>query len=182
MITIMSKSFAKQLIERAQKHRTLKKGTFLFHKGDPVNCVFVIDKGLVELTRPQIDGTSITMQRATAQTVLAEASVYSDIYHCDACAAMPSTVFQLSKTEFLSHLSKDPPFSILWSAHLAREVQSARYRSEILSSKTVAQRLDGWLSWYKNELPDKGQWKSVAEQIGVSPEALYRELAKRRTP
>jgi hypothetical protein len=29
-------------------------------------------------------------------------------------------------------------------------------------------------------LPPKGEWKSVAEQIGVSPEALYRELSRRR--
>jgi hypothetical protein len=28
--------------------------------------------------------------------------------------------------------------------------------------------------------PEKGDWKLVASQIGVSPEALYREIAKRR--
>jgi hypothetical protein len=29
-------------------------------------------------------------------------------------------------------------------------------------------------------LPSKGEWKALAEDIGVSPEALYRELSKRR--
>jgi hypothetical protein len=28
-------------------------------------------------------------------------------------------------------------------------------------------------------MPQKGLWKDVAEEIGVSPESLYRELAAR---
>lgn len=181
MIGIMSKDFIKQLIARANKRRTLDQGTYLFHQGDPVSSVFVIEKGLVELTRYQQDGASIVLQRATSQTVLAEASVYSEAYHCDATVELPSKVFELPKVEFLQQLQKDEGFSNLWVSHLATEVQSARYRSEILSRKTVAERLDGWLAWQGNKLPSKGQWKDIAVQIGVSPEALYRELAKRRS-
>jgi DNA-binding phage protein len=29
-------------------------------------------------------------------------------------------------------------------------------------------------------LPDKGRWQDVASELGVSREALYRELARRR--
>lgn len=181
MIGIMSEGFIEQLIARADKRRTLDQGTYLFHQGDPVSSVFVIEEGLVALTRRQRNGASIVLQRATCQTVLAEASVYSEAYHCDAVVELPSRVFELPKAAFLKHLQEDEEFSNLWAAHLAREVQSARYRCEILSRKTVAERLDGWLAWQGNKLPSKGQWKSIAAQIGVSPEALYRELAKRRS-
>ena len=119
------------------------------------------------------------LQRAAFYTVLAEASVYAENYHCDAVAELPTNVFELSKSAFLQHLREDGYFSHLWAAHLAREVQSARYRSEILSLRTVAERLDGWLAWRGDELPPKGEWKSIARQIAVSPEALYRELARR---
>jgi len=34
--------------------------------------------------------------------------------------------------------------------------------------------------WNNAKLPPKGEWRNLANQIGVSPEALYREIAKRR--
>jgi CRP-like cAMP-binding protein len=132
------------------------------------------------LTRQQEDGTAIVLQRATGYTVLAEASVYSDAYHCAGLVSAPTRLFELPKAAFLDHLQKDAGFANLWAKHLAREVQSARHRSEVLSRKTVGARLDGWLAWHGSTLPVKGQWKTVAQQIGVSPEALYHELAKRR--
>lgn len=181
MITIMSQEFFAQLFNKANKRRILDQGAYLFHQGDPVNSVFVVEEGLVELARHQRDGASIVLQRATAQTVLAEASVYSETYHCDGIAKSPSKIIELSRNAFLNQLQQDEEFSRLWAEHLAREVQSARFRSEILSRKTVSERLDGWLAWYENKLPPKGQWTSVATQIGVSQEALYRELAKRRS-
>jgi CRP-like cAMP-binding protein len=77
-------------------------------------------------------------------------------------------------------LRDDPEFSEAWMAHLARELQSARFRGEMLSLPTVAGRLDAWIAWHDGRLPDRGRWRLLAAEIGVSPEALYRELAKRR--
>ncbi len=182
MITIMSKNFAAHLIKRAEKRRVMEKGAFLFHEGDEVQSIFIVETGLVELTRPQLDGTVVTVQRATGRTILAEASVYSRLYHCDAVVVRPATLLQLSKTAFLAHLQEDWAFCELWSAHLAKEVQSARYRSEILTMKTVRERLDAWIAFVEHDMPKKGRWKGIAEQIGVSPEALYREMARRKSP
>lgn len=179
MIGIMSVDFVARFIAGADRQRTLAQGDRLFRQGDPVRSVFVVEEGLIALTRHLRDGRSLVLQRATGQTVLAEASVYSEAYHCDAIAEAPSRVFEWRKAAFLKHLREDDVFSDRWAAHLAREVQSARYRSEILTRKTVAERLDGWLAWRGNQLPPRGQWKGIALQIGVSPEALYRELAKR---
>ncbi len=43
----------------------------------------------------------------------------------------------------------------------------------------VADRLDAWLC-EGHLLPNKGRWQDVASELGVSREALYRELARRR--
>ncbi len=178
---IMSEEFINKLIAIADKSRKLIQGTNLFYQGDLVKKIFLVKKGHIELTRHQIDGKSIVLQRATCKTVLAEASVYSRTYHCDAAVAASTIICELPKAVFRKYLKEDDAFSSLWAAHLAREVQNARYRSEILSRKTVAERLDGWLAWQGNSLPEKGMWKAIASQIGISPEALYRELAKRRS-
>lgn len=163
------------------KRRALRAGTVLFHQGDKVRAMFAVEDGLVELLRRQADGTAIVLHRAGPRAVLAEASAYSGTYHCDAVAGQPARVVEFSKTAFLDLLARDPALAARWAAQLAREVQSARYRSEVLTRKTVADRLDAWLAWPGNALPSKGEWKAVAAQIGVSPEALYRELAARRT-
>lgn len=180
MIVIMYDDFVDQLIAKSSKARSIDEGTYLFRQDDRVTSVFLIEEGLVELVRHQQDGTIIVLQRAKPHSILAEASIYSGGYHCGAIAKQPSKVLILSKSAFLKFLQQDDNLSHSWAARLAREVQSARSQIEILSRKTVSERLDGWLAWQDHELPSKGQWKSIAEQIGVSPEALYRELAKRR--
>lgn len=43
--------------------------------------------------------------------------------------------------------------------------------------RTVWERLDGWLALH-GELPPRGGWIEIAREIGVTPEALYRELAR----
>ncbi len=180
MIEIMFTAFIQSLRGLPGTRRTLPSGGYLFHQGDPVQRVFFVETGLIQLIRHQRNGTPVVLQRATRNTVLAEASVYADAYHCDAIADAPSQVLDLAQPAFLTFLHQNPEASHAWAAHLARAVQSARHRGEILARKTVAERLDGWLDWHDNKLPGKGQWKGIAEQIGVSPEALYRELAKRR--
>ena len=66
-----------------------------------------------------------------------------------------------------------------WSALLARSVQAARLRAEIRSLPRVAERLDAWLG-EGNALPERGRWQEVAAELGVTREALYRELSSRR--
>ena len=78
-------------------------------------------------------------------------------------------------------LLRSPEFSEAWARHLAHEAQKARLKAEILSLKTVAARLDAWIISNDGHVPGKGEWKAVASQIGVSPEALYREIAKHRS-
>jgi len=180
MIVIMSIDFIEQFINMAVGRRTLTQGNYLFHQGDTVLSVFVVIKGQIKLIRYSQEGTSLVLQRATTHSLLAEASVYAGTYHCNAVSTAPTIVCHWSKSAFLKYLQKDQTFFDSWAAHLASEVQSARYRSELLSRKTVAERLNGWLAWQDNLLPAKGQWKNIATEIGVSPEALYRELAKRR--
>lgn len=180
MITIMSNLLIEQLKNLPKgKERKLLEGSLLFQQGDKVEALFLVLSGELRLIRYQADGSSIILQRAQADNVLAEASLYSTHYHCHALAHQPTTVYVLPKTTVRQHLQTDRELAQHWSSYLAREVQQARFRSELFSLKTVAARLDAWLSWSGQALPVKGEWKTLAEQLGVSPEALYRELAKR---
>jgi CRP/FNR family transcriptional regulator, dissimilatory nitrate respiration regulator len=98
---------------------------------------------------------------------------------CDAVAVAPTVTRSVRKSAVRARLARNRAFAEAWLAHLAREVQAARTRAEILSLRTVAERLDAWVA-ARGTFPAKGEWKTLAAEIGTSPEALYRELAKRR--
>lgn len=180
MIAIMS-MLLDQLSELS-RGTVLRLGTgeYLFHKGDSVRSLYWILDGTVELLRYQMNGRALILQQAGAGEIIAEASLYAREYHCDAVAVKPAGIGVVAKNEVLKLFREDPMLAEYWAAHLARAVQSSRLKTEILSLKTVASRLDAWLTLNEGQYPEKGRWKEIASQIGVSPEALYREFAKRR--
>ncbi len=154
-------------------------GDSLFHVGDPVQRVYCVSSGCLALRRVAETGAEMIMQTARDGDVLAEASVYSDNYHCDGIALEDSTCKAMPKPVFLDLLGREAELGQAWVAHLARGIQSARARAEIRGLKTVAQRLDMWLA-LNGDLPGKGGRSALAAELGVSREALYREIARRR--
>ena len=179
MIAIMSSETEFLLEGLRGRERAFATGESVFYVGDAVRLVHVVRRGVVHLVRPQDNGTALILQRAGAGSILAEASVYSALYHCDARAETPAVTWSVARDALRQRLAESPDCAQAWSRHLAHEVQRARLQAEILSLKTVAARLSAWIAW-NGSLPRKGQWANIALAIGVSPEALYREIARRR--
>lgn len=159
--------------------RQLGPGEYLFHRDKKVAALFMVVEGEVRLLRHLEGGGAIIRQRAGPGDIPAEASVFSSRYHCDGIARAGARVRRVAKREFLERFRQDSKLAEVWASHLAREVQNTRFRSEVFSLKTVAARLDAWIEWY-GDMPPKGERVHLAFQIGVSPEALYRELTRRR--
>jgi len=177
MIVIMSDALS--LLFEPGDAVTLEPGQTLFHGGDPVRQVFLVTRGRMHLTRHGTAGQCAVLQRADAGDVLAEASAYSAQYHCAATAARPTRLCALPVHRFRDALRRDPALAEAWAATLARSVQAARMRAEIRGLRRVDQRLDAWLGENRH-LPPKGAWQDLADELGVTREALYRELARRR--
>lgn len=151
----------------------------LFFRGDVVEFLFVLQTGQIALTRHMVDGNRLILSRAVGPCILAEASIYSKHYHCDAVALCDCQLRKVVKDDFILLLASSPELANSWSAHLAQTLQAARQQSEIMRLKKVCDRVDAWIALNAGKLPPKGQWKVLAEQIGVSEAALYRELATR---
>ena len=159
--------------------RMLRPGEYLFHLGEPIGALHIVLDGEVHLVRFETNGGSVILQRSGSGGVVAEASLFAQRYHCDAIARSATAVQSIPRRPLRDRLRRDPNFAEALMTHLAHEVQITRFRTEVLSLKTVAASLDAWEAWYGG-LPPKGEWRDLAHQIGVSPAALYRELAKRR--
>lgn len=177
MIPIMQTPIS--LLFQIARDTGLAPGETLFAAGEDVTDVFMVRSGRVHLQRHTTHGAQMVLQNATSGAVVAEASAYSSRYHCDAVAAEESVVASLPKERFLSALADHPELAASWSALLARSVQAARLRAEIRNLPRVSDRLAAWLS-EGNTLPERGRWQDVAAELGVTREALYRELARRR--
>jgi CRP/FNR family transcriptional regulator, dissimilatory nitrate respiration regulator len=159
--------------------RTFRKGQYLFHQKDRVEWIFLVESGEARLVRQHRNGGVVVLQRAQTGSFLAEASLFATRYHCDAIATTSVSVRVLPRSAMKKLFETKPDFAIAWTAHISDEVRHARLRSEILSLKSVSERLYAWT--VANEgFPPKGTWKSVAQDIGTSPEALYREIRLRR--
>lgn len=175
MISIMLDIFQ----DMPSTQRNVPRGRYLFHQGDDVQLMFMVIAGEVQLIRRHSQGQKLILQRGLPGNILAEASLFSNSYHCDAVAWVASKVKCFARKDVLTRFESDLLFARNWASYLASEVRTARFRTEVLSQRTVAQRLDMWLL-QNNGLPAKGNWKQVAAEIGTSPEALYREITLRR--
>jgi CRP-like cAMP-binding protein len=179
MISVMSDALASLLRGLPGHTSEFAAGQTVFRLGDHITHMHLVKSGLVHLVRHSPDGAPLILQRAGPGSLLAEASAYSDQYNCEARAVTATVTWSVTRADFRRRTSQDQALGQLWAQLLAREVQSARLRAEVLALKTVAARLDAWIAW-NGPLPEKGQWMTLAGKIGVSPEALYREIAKRR--
>ena len=178
MIVIMQDTL-QQMLKSSGREKHLSAGETLFHIGDKVRFMFLIQKGSMSLQRQTTSGITMVLHVTKPGAVLAEASLYSPSYHCDAIAREPTVLHVFSKADFHSQLAENQELAEIWAKSLAMSMQEARYRAEIRTLRTVAERLDAWQST-GHVIPEKGGWQGLAVELGVTREALYRELAKSR--
>lgn len=167
------------LASRATGEVDLGDGETLFRAGDEIRSLYLVRSGTMRLLRHLPHGPTLSLQLAEAHSVLAEASLFAETYHCDAVACGAAHLLVLPRHRAMEIVTHDPNIARLWAGHLAAEVQRARTQVEIVTLKTVAERLDAWLA-LNGAMPPRGQWHRFASEIAVTPEALYRELGRRR--
>jgi CRP/FNR family transcriptional regulator, dissimilatory nitrate respiration regulator len=158
--------------------RTLPAGATLFRFGHQPRAMHAVLDGEIRLLRRSADGLEIVLQRAR-RGFLAEASLDQPAYHCDAVAACDARVLAIPLQAFRAALD-DKPFRVAWMAHLARELRSVRAIAERASLKTARARVIHYIetegkSGVVELTQSKKDW---AAELGLTHEALYRELAK----
>jgi len=168
-------------VRTAAVDRTLKAGEALFHRGDKVARLFEVIDGQVRLSRIDRSGHEILLYVAGPGETIAEASLFSPVYHCDAVAASAATVRGYPKSAVLAAFDKNPKAAQAFTATLARQVMNLRTRIEQRNIRSARERLRHWLR--VNAAADgrtiaiAGTLKDIAAELGLTHEALYRNLA-----
>lgn len=164
----------------APEHRQLAAGDRLYRQGDRTFGIFQVAAGRIRLQRTTPDGSTVTIHLARAGDTFAEASLFSERYHCDAVAEVACDVLVYPKAQIAARLRAEPEALWRFARELAGHLQAMRARYEIKQIRSAPERVLQWLRMRSGgdgvfRIP--GTAKDIASEVGLTHEALYRALA-----
>lgn len=155
------------------------KGSFLFSPGDATKGFYAVLNGSIRVYRVSAKGKEITLEIVGAGNTFAEASLFSERYHCYAEVLKNSTVFLIPKDAFLEMIQTNIQFAATWIHILSLEVINLRHRIEELTLKSPKIRIVSYillLGEMQNStlivLP--AYRKSIATLLDMTHETFYR--------
>ena len=148
-------------------------GDVVFHQGDPTHGLYVVQTGRVHLERVGPDGERFIIHRAQAGTSFAEASVFSEVYHCDAVCVEAGALIRIDKAAVLAAFA-DRAFARAYGRQAAQQIQAQRQMLEIVGIRRAEDRV---MAGLVAGLLD-GSVVEFAARLQLSHEATYRTLRK----
>jgi CRP/FNR family transcriptional regulator, dissimilatory nitrate respiration regulator len=177
-MTLAPDDFAADLPRRRQSFAD-REGIFVV--GQRATRMYFVETGCVRLLRALPDGTRAVMHSAASGEWVAESSLYSDFYHCDAVADGASTLSSLSKAALLRLFEAEPHRCLHFSRFLALRLRDLRAMHEIVRMRKAEDRVLHWLHLHASGEPPvvhlRQSWSQVAEDLGLTREALYRTIS-----
>ncbi len=150
----------------------MDKGDVLFRQNQTTSGLYRVLSGCVTLQRTGMSGDTLTLHRAMSGGLFAEASVFSETYHCDAICTEAGSVVRIAKADVVTTMQSNPTFSQDFTRLLALQVQRYRAHIELLAIPSAKERIlaavqAGYFDATVTEL---------ATRINLSHEACYRGL------
>jgi CRP/FNR family transcriptional regulator len=167
----------------------LDTGDYLFHKGEPAEGFYVIQKGAINVHRVNAAGKEQVIHVFRPVETFAEAALASPVgYPADARAISPSIVLLIPKTEFVELLRKRPELALRMLGSMSQHLRVIVGLLDDLTLKDIETRLANWLLKRCDRPVDNtpavielDRTKRVlAAEIGTTSETLSRTLAKFR--
>jgi CRP-like cAMP-binding protein len=168
-------------VRKAGTERRLTAGQVLFHRGERVTGLYEVIDGRFRLARPNLDGNGIVLYVAAAGETIAEASLFSPKYHCDAIAVTDAVVRLYPKATMLAEFQRSPEAAKKYMAMLAGEVMNLRTRLEQRNIRSAPDRVRHYLAVSAG--PDgtvqlRGTVKELSAELGLTHEVVYRVLSE----
>ncbi|MFL6619704.1 MAG: Crp/Fnr family transcriptional regulator [Povalibacter sp.] len=165
----------------ADRHHHLADGQRLFAAGQKPTRMFVVAQGCMRLTRPLRTGSNAVMQTARKGEWLAESSLFSSSYHCDAIARGTTELVSVSKRDLLTQFACEPWRYESFCKLLADHLRKLRGLHEIVRLKSARERVMEWLLLQAAGRPANLRldqtWSDIAEELALTREAVYRAVA-----
>lgn len=159
----------------------LAENAYLFRRNQPVRHLNLVETGDCQLERTTADGHTLPLARLGTDQVVAEGSLFNEHYGCDCRAITRSRVRRYPRQAVLALLRSEPALAQAFLRALAHQVMELRTRLELRNVKSARERVALHLALHadrQGRYPVTGTYKMLAQNLGLSHEALYRTLAR----
>src|SRR5262252_3843240 len=169
--------------------KTLEKGDYLFHEGDPAHGFYIVQKGAVNVHRVTAAGKEQVIHVFRTGDSFAEVAVVSPTgYPADARALETTQVLLVQKEGIFELLKRQPELALRMLGSMSSHLRVLVGQIEDLTVKDVETRLANWLVKRcpnpQSEAPVKIELnvtkRVLAAELGTVSETFSRTLAKFR--
>ena len=177
MINVMDKEkdFFQSLFEKHGTPFSKQAKETLFAQGDCVQRVFALKQGEVRLVRYLESGLPLTIHRVS-QGLIGEGALFSKTYHCSGLTMSDVEGWWMNKENVLALINADPKGLQMIGARLTQQLHRSRQLLEIRSLVGIDHQIDAYIACFGK--PPNG--KTLADELGVSPETIYRSQGWKR--
>lgn len=169
----MTKNIYEELDLPKGTERSYPRDSLIFAQGSNTFGLIIVINGTVKLVRHTKAGHIVPIHTASVDESVAEASLFSDTYHCDCIAAEDCTVRIIEKAGILKLLGTDPDFNLRFMRHLAEQTIAYRRRIELLTMRGAKEKV-------LYSIADGIKYGSIiqlAGYLGLTHEVTYRALS-----
>jgi CRP/FNR family transcriptional regulator, dissimilatory nitrate respiration regulator len=169
--------------------KSLEKGEYLFHEGDPAQGFYVVQRGAMNIHRINAAGKEQVIHIFRAGESFAEATLATPAgYPAEARALEPTQVLLVQKAGMLELLKRQPELGLRMLGSMSGHLRALVGQLEDLTLKDVETRLANWLVKRcpnpQGEVPIKIELamtkRVLAAELGTVSETFSRTLAKFR--
>jgi CRP/FNR family transcriptional regulator len=169
--------------------KSLERGYYLFHEGDPAHGFYIVQRGAVNVHRVTAAGKEQVIHIFRTGDSFAEAALATATgYPADARALETTQVLLVQKDGFLALLKRQPQLALRMLGSMSSHLRVLVGQIEDLTVKDVETRLANWLvkrcpnpaseAAVRIELPMTK--RVLAAELGTVSETFSRTLAKFR--
>ena len=154
--------------------KSIDKGDYLFHEGDPAHGFYVVQRGAVNVHRVNAAGKEQIIHVFRVGESFAEAALVSDRgYPADARALEPTQVLLVQKDGILGLLKQHPELALRMLGSMSIHLRVLVGQLEDLTLKDVETRLANWLV---KRCPDPRSDRAVRIELTMTKRVLAAEL------
>ncbi|HEX5398604.1 MAG TPA: Crp/Fnr family transcriptional regulator [Verrucomicrobiae bacterium] len=154
--------------------KSLEKGDYLFHEGDPAHGFYVVQRGAVNVHRVTAAGKEQIIHVFRAGESFAEVALATQRgYPADARALEPTQVLLVRKDGILALLKRQPELALRMLGSMSSHLRVLVGQLEDLTLKDVETRLANWLV---KRCPNPQAGQPVKIQLGMTKRTLAAEL------
>jgi CRP-like cAMP-binding protein len=169
--------------------KSLERGDYLFHEGDPAHGFYIVQRGAVNVHRVTAAGKEQVIHVFRTGDSFAEVALASPTgYPADARALEATQVLLVQKEGILALLKRQPQLALRMLGSMSSHLRVLVGQIEDLTVKDVETRLANWLVKrcpnLQSEVPVKIELpmtkRVLAAELGTVSETFSRTLAKFR--